>query len=105
MTWCRFRPSPLFFALALALILPLTAFAFDEDFNKKKTELPPNFKYRTVTTKDGLHFRVPEDMPVVERGGIQMALPFDEYVYGKFGKFEARVARLEAKVKALEAKR
>ncbi len=36
-----------------------------------------------VKTKEGLIFRVPEDMPIEKRGGIVAPVPFNEYVSRK----------------------
>lgn len=60
------------------------------------------FQYKTVTTKEGLTFRVPEDMPIEIRGGIQTPIPFDEYMYGKFKKLEVRVVEMEKRLERAE---
>ena len=62
-----------------------------------------NFEYKTVTTKEGLVFRVPDDMPIETRNGVTGPIPFDEYVYAKFKKLESRIATLETKVADLES--
>ena len=61
-----------------------------------------NFKYNTVTTKEGLLFRVPEDMPVETRNGIQAPIPFDEYMYGKFKQMDERLKSIETKLDHIE---
>ncbi len=61
-----------------------------------------NFEYKTVTTKEGLVFRVPDDMPIEERSGVQAPIPFDEYVYGKFKKMENRFKALNERMDRLE---
>jgi len=61
-----------------------------------------NFRYQTVTTKDGLTFRVPEDMPIEKRGGIQAPIPFDEYMYGKFKQMDVRLQRMEAQLNKIQ---
>ena len=61
-----------------------------------------NFKYTSVTTKEGLVFRVPEDMPIETRAGIQAPVPFDEYMYGKFKQIDEKLARIEKKLDTIE---
>ncbi|OGW91401.1 MAG: hypothetical protein A3D28_00350 [Omnitrophica bacterium RIFCSPHIGHO2_02_FULL_63_14] len=61
-----------------------------------------NFPYRTVTTAQGLTFRVPEDMPVETRGGIQAPIPFDEYMYGKFKQMEIRLNKIDSKLDLIQ---
>ena len=61
-----------------------------------------NFKYNTVTPKEGLLFRVPEDMPVETRNGIQAPIPFDEYMYGKFKQMDERLKSIETKLDNIE---
>ena len=58
-----------------------------------------NFQYRTVVTKEGLHFRVPEDMPIEKRGGIEAPIPFDEYMYSRFQQIDKRLKNMEAMLK------
>lgn len=62
-----------------------------------------NFKYSQVTTPQGLVFRVPEDMPIETRAGIQAPIPFDEYMYGKFKQMDDRLKSIEAKLGTIEA--
>lgn len=61
-----------------------------------------NFKYTTVTTPEGLTFRVPEDMPIEKRNGIVAPIPFDEYMYGKFRQMDARMSSIEARLGRIE---
>ena len=61
-----------------------------------------NFKYHTVTTKEGLNFRVPEDMPIETRNGLQVPMPFDEYMYGKFKQMDNRLKSIETKLSNIE---
>ena len=70
-------------------------------------EAPPaeedtNFRYQTKMTKEGLHFRVPEDMPIEHRGGLQVPLPFDEYMYGKFKQLDGILKSMETRLERIE---
>ena len=77
----------------LILAAALTAAAEDD---KKTDDKDPGFK--TVKTKEGLVFRVPEDMAIEIRDGIQVPQPFEEYIYAKVKKLDERVARIEARI-------
>lgn len=70
----------------------------EDDIRKEATD----FKYNTVTTKEGLNFRVPEDMPVETRNGIQAPIPFDEYMYGKFKQIDSRLKSIDSKLDHIE---
>lgn len=61
-----------------------------------------NYPYSTVTTPEGLTFRVPEDMPIEKRGGIVAPIPFDEYTYGKFKKIEKRLEAMDGRLERIE---
>lgn len=93
---------PYFLAPVFFLGLSTAAVSAD-DPNAPKAETP-NFPYKTLKTKEGLIFRVPSDMPVETRGGIQAPIPFDEYVYGKFEALESKYLRLEKRTALLEQK-
>jgi hypothetical protein len=92
----KVRFGSLLFLIALACVSAAPAFCAGA------AEDEANFKYQTVTTKEGLTFRVPEDMPIESRGGIQAPIPFDEYMYGKFKQMDGRLARIEAQLQKIE---
>lgn len=92
--------------LGVALLAAAAFPAFAEEagaLTETKTE-KPNFPYKTVQTPEGLIFRVPSDMPIETRGGIQAPIPFDEYVYGKFGAVDSRLSVLSERVAKMEEK-
>ena len=82
-----------------ALLMPALSLS---EARAEEGEGEANFEYRTVVTKEGLSFRVPEDMPIEKRGGIQAPIPFDEYVYGKFDRMDKKVRTLETRIEELE---
>lgn len=90
-------------AFVLVLVFSLGATAGAEEAADAKAEKASNFDYQTVTTKEGLVFRVPEDMPIETRNGITAPISFDEYIYGKFKLMDARLQSMEAKLDRLEA--
>lgn len=85
----------------LALLACVPAGAAQDNDARGKDE--SNFKYNTVTTPEGLVFRVPEDMPIEKRGGILAPIPFDEYTYGKFKQLDTRLAAIDARLERIEA--
>lgn len=89
-------------AIGLTALGAATPVATAEEAKKDASEDAANFQYQTVTTKEGLHFRVPEDMPIEQKGGIQAPVPFDEYMYGKFKQIDARLKGIETKLENIE---
>lgn len=89
------------FALSLGCFVCVKGMA--EDSSKATESKEENFNYQT-TTKKGLVFRVPEDMPIEERNGIVQPIPFDEYMYGKFKKLEDRLEKIELQIGAVETR-
>jgi hypothetical protein len=53
-------------------------------------------------TQSGLHFQVPADWPIEERGGIVGPIPIEEYLGRKFSAVEARLRNLEQQLSAME---
>lgn len=91
------------FYLAGMILLSVHAAPAAEDQQQKKTETETNdYSFKDVTTPEGLHFRIPEDMPIETRGGLKGPIPFDEYLYSKFRKLEDKVTELEKKIDKLQ---
>ncbi len=82
------------FLIVLVSAVPALCAAADQD--------ETNFRYQTVTSKDGLTYRIPEDMPIEKRGGIEAPIPFDEYMYGKFKQMDVRLQRMEAQLDKIQ---
>ncbi len=80
--------------IACVSAVPAVCAAADQD--------EATFRYQTVTSKDGLTYRVPEDMPIEKRGGIEAPIPFDEYMYGKFKQMDVRLQRMEAQLDKIQ---
>ena len=85
----------------LWLVLSVSSWGFAAEEPRETQEGPANFKYRTITTEEGLVFRVPEDMPIEKKNGILAPIPFDEYMYGKFKQIDERLKRIETKLEAI----
>jgi hypothetical protein len=66
------------------------------------TEQMKKYKFETVTTKEGLKFNVPSDMPILNKDGLVVPMPFEEYLYIKFKLIEERMKRLEDRIEKME---
>lgn len=62
------------------------------------------YRFETVTTKEGLKFSVPSDMPILNENGLVTPMPFDEYLYIKFKFIEERMQSLEQRIEKMESK-
>ncbi len=81
-----------------------TVLAYDEEGAKKISEDMKEYGFKDVTTKEGLKFRIPSDMPIETRGGLVSPVPFDEYLYIKFKKIEERVTEVDKKLAEVDKK-
>ena len=80
------------------------AFAYDEEEAKKISEDLKENGFQDVTTKEGLKFRIPSDMPIEKRSGLVAPVPFDEYLYIKFKKIDEKVAEVDKKITNMDKK-
>ena len=78
--------------------------AYDESEADKMAEEIAKNGFQVVTTKEGLRFNVPSDMPIQRKDGLVQPVPFEEYLYIKFKKIEQRVVLLDEKVKKMDEK-
>ncbi len=86
----------------LGISLPGRAFAAEE---KKPTESEADdYKFETITTKEGLKFRVPKDMPIESRDGVTAPVSTEEYVYVKFKRLDKRLDGFDKKLEGMEQK-
>lgn len=53
-------------------------------------------------TKNGLRFNVPEDWPIVKRGGAVAPIPTEEYLSLRFRKLDSRFDAIEQKLANFE---
>ncbi|GEM_PF-1545381 len=90
----------LFFLVLAVTCLPPAARAAAPDGSKDEDRA--NFQYQSVTTPEGLTFRVPEDMPIEKRNGIVAPIPFDEYMYGKFKQMDQRLKTIDERLERIE---
>ena len=95
------RRTAVFLVLFSLWVAPLWADLTEDQKNEIRQEAK-NFKYKVVQTPEGLNFRVPEDMPVEKKNGIEAPAPFDEYMYGKFKQIDSRLESIEKKLDNIE---
>ena len=93
--------------IALGIVLILIShqsrlLGFTKEEERDIRETASNFNYSTVTTKEGLRYRVPEDMPIETKNGIQAPVPFDEYMYSKFKSIDVRLKSIEFKIDRMD---
>ncbi len=66
-------------------------------------EEPLEFNYKTVTTEQGLVFRVPPDMPIEMKNGMQTPVPYDEYLAAKVSRMEKRLISIDERLAKIDA--
>lgn len=91
----------------LGFVLCLGAFAwadYSEDEAKRMEEEMKKLGFKTMTTKEGLHFNIPADMPVVTQNGITAPVNFDEYLYVKYRQQQEDLKKMDAKIDTLSDK-
>ena len=77
-------------------------FALTDEEKNDIRDTAKDFQYSEVMAKSGLKYRVPEDMPIENRNGIEAPIPFDEYMYSKFKKIDERLTRIEETLDHIE---
>ena len=96
------RPVRWVAAALAAQLLFLPCVWADNEAERKKVEAEiRNYRFKTVTTPEGLNFNVPEDMPIEKRNGVIQPIPFEEYLYFKFSKINERLDVIENKIDKL----
>lgn len=90
-------------SLALAACAA-AASAAEMSADEKMAEEMKKYHFDTVTTKEGLKFNVPSDMPIQNKDGLVQPMEFDEYLYIKFKMIEDRVISLEKKLDEMDKK-
>ncbi|MBI2094653.1 MAG: hypothetical protein HYT89_00615 [Candidatus Omnitrophica bacterium] len=57
-----------------------------------------DYKVQTLKTKEGMQFRIPEDMPIETKGGVLAPASTEEYIYVKFKQLDKRLKTIEDKI-------
>ena len=91
-------------ALIFAVLLGWagSSLAADDSERTQVEEDLKNYGFKTVTTPEGLHFNVPDDMPIQKKDGLVAPLPFDEYLYYKFRKMDEKLSEMGKKIDKLQ---
>ena len=90
------------FLAAVLLSSCVSVLAEEEDVRQKTAEDMQNYRFKTVTTPEGLHFTIPEDMPIETRNGLKGPVPYDEYQYYKLRKLEEKLIEVDKKLDHFE---
>jgi hypothetical protein len=96
--------SSVFKAAAFLLLSTGTALAYDESAAQKTAEEMKAYRFETVTTKEGLTFSIPSDMPIERKDGLVQPIPFEEYLYFRFKKMEERMDQLDRRLDDFEGR-
>ena len=95
--------SRIFLLVLIFLAFPFSAGA-DREETDQMTEEMQKYRFETVTTKEGLKFSIPSDMPIERKDGLVKPIPFEEYLYIKFKMIEERIGKMEKRLDAMEGK-
>ena len=87
-----------FLVVAGVFLTASTAVWADDTEREKTAEEMQKYRFKTVTTPEGLNFNIPEDMPIETRNGIKAPIPYDEYQYFKYKKLEEKLSDTNAKI-------
>ena len=95
---------PVLVLVVLSTLSAASASGYDDAEAEKMAEEIKNYRFETVTTKEGLKFSIPSDMPIERKNGLVVPIPFEEYLYFKFKKIEERMTALEKQIDEMEKK-
>ena len=88
----------LLLAVLVGVFAPDAASAATDEENQKLLSEAKAYPFKTVTTKEGLNFNIPEDMPIETRNGVTGPIPFEEYLYIKLKKLDEKLTSVEKKL-------
>ena len=92
------------FLVVAGVFLTASTVVRAEDAERLKTEEEiQKYRFKTVTTPEGLNFNIPDDMPIETRNGIKAPIPYDEYQYFKYKKLEEKLSETDAKIDKMAA--
>ncbi len=78
--------------------------AYDDAEAQKTADYMKKYRFESVTTKEGLTFSVPSDMPIERKNGLVQPIPYEEYLYIKFKLMEERMRSMEVHLDKMEEK-
>ena len=100
----RASKAALLLFVLTALVGPAYAQVYTDDMGdqrpeqEKMAEEMKKYRFEKVTTKEGLSFSIPSDMPIERKDGLVTPIPFEEYLYIKFKMIEERMGNLEKQI-------
>ena len=93
--------------LFVGVLFGVASFAwadYSEEEAKRMEEDIKKLGFKTMTTKEGLNFNIPADMPVVTRNGLTSPVNFDEYLYVKYRQLQDELKQMGTKLDGLSDK-
>ena len=79
-------------------MIPAIFFFLGMTFSPGYAEEPNGYEAETaIRAREGIHFRLPEDWPIVKRHGVLMPLPMDEYLSHKIKILMGRMDKVDQK--------
>lgn len=93
-----------FLVLILSVLVPSFARADAAEDVDKTAEEFKKYQFETITTKEGLRFEVPPDMPIQRKDGLVQPVEFNQYLYVKFKMMEERIGKLEKQIDEMQKK-
>ncbi len=93
--------------LLVGAVLGATSLAradYNEAEAKRMEDDIKKLGFKTMTTKEGLHFNIPADMPVITRDGLTQPVNFDEYLYVKYRQLQDEMKLMGTKLDGLSDK-
>ncbi len=93
--------------LLVGAVLGATSLAradYNEAEAKRMEDDIKKLGFKTITTKEGLHFNIPADMPVITRDGLTQPVNFDEYLYVKYRQLQDEMKLMGTKLDGLSDK-
>jgi hypothetical protein len=93
--------------LFLGVIFSVTSYAWADYSEEQAKQMEEDIKklgFKTMTTKEGLNFNIPADMPVVTRNGLTSPVNFDEYLYVKYRQLQDELKQMGTKLDGLSDK-
>ncbi len=93
--------------LFLGVMFSVTSYAWADYSEEQAKQMEEDIKklgFKTMTTKEGLNFNIPADMPVVTRNGLTSPVNFDEYLYVKYRQLQDELKQMGTKLDGLSDK-
>ena len=82
----------------ISLMVLLVYFSFAGSVLWAEEGKEEDYKPQILKTKEGVQFRIPEDMPVETKAGVLSPASTEEYIYIKFKQLDKKLKVIEDKI-------